>query len=165
MKKIGIISDTHGYLDVIDEIVAYMQDEEIDMWFHAGDYGDDARYMQTLVTVPVIAVRGNNDRQHPLEPMEQLIPLEDTYVYMTHGHRIASYGRSKEMLFMARSMGAKLAISGHSHHHGIETTEDGYTWVNPGSPSLPRDGSGGTIAVATYEQGHFEVEFINVSKF
>ena len=33
------------------------------MWLHAGDYGDDARYMQEHTDIPVYAVRGNNDRK------------------------------------------------------------------------------------------------------
>ena len=82
MKRIGIISDTHGYLDTIDLVLDATMDQDIDMWLHAGDYGDDARYMQTRTNVPVYAVRGNNDRVQPLEPKEQLIPLEDTYIYI-----------------------------------------------------------------------------------
>ena len=62
MKRIGIISDTHGYLDTIDLALDATVDQDIDMWLHAGDYGDDARYMQTSTNVPVYAVRGNNDR-------------------------------------------------------------------------------------------------------
>ena len=46
MKRIGIISDTHGYLDTIDLALDATMDQDIDMWLHAGDYGDDARYMQ-----------------------------------------------------------------------------------------------------------------------
>ncbi len=56
MKRIGIISDTHGYLDTIDLALDATMDQDIDMWLHAGDYGDDARYMQTRTDVPVYAV-------------------------------------------------------------------------------------------------------------
>ena len=43
MKRIGIISDTHGYLDTIDLVLDATVDQDIDMWLHAGDYGDRAR--------------------------------------------------------------------------------------------------------------------------
>ena len=88
MKRIGILSDTHGYLEDIDLVLAATADQDIDMWLHAGDFGDDARYMQEHTDIPVYAVRGNNDRVQPLEPREQLIPLEDTYIYMTHGDAV-----------------------------------------------------------------------------
>ena len=49
MKRIGIISDTHGYLDTIDLALDATMDQDIDMWLHTGDYGDDARYMHCLL--------------------------------------------------------------------------------------------------------------------
>ena len=55
--------------------------KEVDIWLHAGDFGDDARYMQEHTDIPGYAVRGNNDRVQPLEPREQLIPLEG-YLYL-----------------------------------------------------------------------------------
>nr|WP_252894086.1 metallophosphoesterase family protein [Veillonella denticariosi] len=58
MKRIGIISDTHGYLENIDLVLKATENRHIDMWLHAGDYGDDARYMQDHTAVPVYAVRG-----------------------------------------------------------------------------------------------------------
>ena len=36
MKRIGIISDTHGYLDTIDLVLDATVDQDIDMWLHAG---------------------------------------------------------------------------------------------------------------------------------
>ncbi|MBS4912962.1 MAG: metallophosphoesterase [Veillonella sp.] len=157
--RIGIISDTHGYLDVVDEIVERTALLDIDLWLHAGDYGDDARYMAEQVDVPVIAVRGNNDRQQPLEPKEQLIPYKDTYIYMIHGHQFYPYNRIQEIISLGRSMGARLCIAGHSHHHGLYDAGD-CLFINPGSPALPRDKSGGTIAIATYENGYFKGEFL-----
>ena len=47
MKRIGILSDTHGYLEDIDLVLEATADQDIDMWLHAGDFGDDARYAGT----------------------------------------------------------------------------------------------------------------------
>lgn len=158
VHRIGIISDTHGYLEVIDSILADTATWDLDLWLHAGDYGDDARYMATQTMVPVLAVRGNNDRQRPLEPREQLIPFQDSYVYMTHGDQFLPYNRIQEVLTTGASMGATLCIAGHSHHHAMYEHQ-GCLFINPGSPALPRDKSGGTFAVATYENGHFKGQF------
>lgn len=159
MKRIGILSDTHGYLDDIDLVLEATADQEIDMWLHAGDYGDDARYMQEHTDIPVYAVRGNNDRVQPLEPREQLIPLEDTYIYMTHGHEVSYYNRIQKLIELGTDMGARLIVSGHSHHHGEVRARDA-VFVNPGSISLARDRSGGTFAIVTYDNGQFSVEFV-----
>ncbi len=105
MKRIGILSDTHGYLEDIDLVLEATADQDIDMWLHAGDLGDDARYMQEHTNVPVYAVRGNNDRVQPLEPREQLIPLEDTYIYMCHGDKVSYYNRIQELTHLGTSMG------------------------------------------------------------
>ena len=56
MKRIGILSDTHGYLEDIDLVLEATADQDIDMWLHAGDFGDDARYMQEHTDIPVYAV-------------------------------------------------------------------------------------------------------------
>ena len=159
MKRIGILSDTHGYLEDIDLVLEATADQDIDMWLHAGDYGDDARYMQEHTDIPVYAVRGNNDRVQPLEPREQLIPLEDTYIYMTHGHEVSYYNRIQKLIELGTDMGARLIVCGHSHFHEAKHIGD-TLFVNPGSIALPRDGSGGTFAIVTYEDGAFDVEFV-----
>ena len=159
MKRIGIMSDTHGYRELIDAVVEITADEELDMWLHAGDFGDDARYLQTLIDIPIYAVRGNTDREQPLEPREQLIPLEDTYIYMTHGHEVSYYNRIQKLIELGTDMGARLIVSGHSHHHGEVRVRDA-VFVNPGSISLARDRSGGTFAIVTYDNGQFSVEFV-----
>jgi len=160
MKRIGIISDTHGYLDTIDLALDATVDQDIDMWLHVGDYGDDARYMQTRTDVPVYAVRGNNDRVQPLEPKEQLIPLEDTYIYMTHGHEVSYYNQAGDLIHLGRAMGAHLIVAGHTHRHD-KVRVGKILFVNPGSLSLPRDKSGGSFAIVTYDKGQFDVEFVD----
>ena len=114
--------------------------------------------MAKLTNVPVIAVRGNNDRERPLEPREQLIPFKDTYIYMTHGDQFLPYNRIQEVLSLGESMGATLCVAGHSHHH-CQYSDGHGLFINPGSPSLARDKSGGTFAVATYEDGFFTGRF------
>lgn len=159
MIRIGIISDTHGYVEDIDLVLEATAHMDIDMWLHAGDLGDDARYMQERTSIPVYAVRGNNDRVQPLEPREQLIPLEDTFIYMTHGDKVSYYNRIQELMHIGRAMGARLIVAGHSHHHG-EYRQGDALFVNPGSIALPRDNSGGTFSIVTYENNEFSVEFV-----
>lgn len=157
MKRIGILSDTHGRLSVIDRILLQEERTRIDCWFHAGDYGDDARYLATKVRVPVIAVRGNTDFREPFEPLKQLVAFEDTFIYMVHGHELSHYNGIKELFFMGRSLKAKLILTGHTHRFGV-FEEEGMTIVNPGSAAKPRDGEVGTYALALYKEGKFSIE-------
>ncbi|MCA9469258.1 MAG: metallophosphoesterase family protein, partial [Nitrospira sp.] len=56
---IGVISDTHGL--VRPEVFEVFQGVEVIL--HAGDIGHE-EVLRTLETIaPVVAVRGNNDRQ------------------------------------------------------------------------------------------------------
>ncbi len=158
MKRIGILSDTHGYLEDIDLVLAATTNQDIDMWLHAGDLGDDARYMQEHTNVPVYAVRGNN-RVQPPEPREQLIPLEDTYIYMTHGDKVSYYNRIQELTHLGTSMGARLIVAGHSHHHGEVRSGDA-VFVNPGSISFRSETALWYLAIVTYDNGQFDVEFV-----
>lgn len=163
MVKVGIMSDTHGYRELIDKVVAALAPDDVDLWLHAGDLGDDGRYLREQVSVPVYLVRGNNDRGHHLEAREQLIPLEDTFIYMTHGHQVPYYQYVPELMHLGSSMGARLIVAGHTHvHQAVE--KNNCLFVNPGSLALPRDGSAGTFAIVTYDQGDFEVDFISVDQ-
>ena len=92
MKRIGIIdSDTHGYLDTIDLALDATMDQDIDMWLHHRDYGDhSAVYCKRAPmcrSMPCAAIMTACSTVRALG--EQLIPLEDTYIYMTHGHEVS----------------------------------------------------------------------------
>ena len=163
MTKVGIMSDTHGYTELIDEVLAALEPGHVDLWLHAGDLGDDGRYLQDHVEVPVYLVRGNNDRGSHLEAQEQLIPLEDTFIYMTHGHRVDYFNYVPELLYLGHTMGARLVVAGHTHIHRVDYKEN-QVFVNPGSLALPRDGSKGTFAIVTYDQGNFDVDFISLDQ-
>jgi len=57
MTKIGIISDTHSYLD--EQVFGYFKD--VDMIWHAGDIGTQAVTDQLKAFKPLYAVYGNID--------------------------------------------------------------------------------------------------------
>ncbi len=77
---------------------------------------------------------------------------------MTHGQRVSYCKRAQELIHW-QCYGARLIVCGHSHFHEAKHIGD-TLFVNPGSIALPRDGSGGTFAIVTYEDGAFDVEFV-----
>ena len=81
-----------------------------------------------------------------------------------HGDGTCGIGKKLqlvEIFLLGTSMGARLIVAGHSHHHGEVRSGDA-VFVNPGSISLPRDRSGGTFAIVTYDNGQFDVEFVYI---
>ena len=59
MTRIGILSDTHGYLD--ENIFYYFKD--VDLIFHAGDIGTQDVTDKLKAFKPLYAVYGNIDGQ------------------------------------------------------------------------------------------------------
>lgn len=82
MKRIGLLSDTHGHLD--DAIFKFFKD--VDEIWHAGDIGDEKVLDQLEDFKPVRAVFGNIDNHNIRRriPGELLFPLEKKTIYITH---------------------------------------------------------------------------------
>lgn len=131
MKKILLLSDTHGHVD--DHMMKYVKESD-EVW-HAGDIGT------TLVTdtissqKPLRAVFGNIDN-HKLRlsfPEELLFECEDINIYMTHiGGRPGRYakGISKKI----KSIKPKIFICGHSHILKIQYDKvNQLLFINPGA--------------------------------
>ena len=110
--KIGLLSDTHGYLD--PEIFQYF--EKMDEVWHAGDIGDLSLYQKLKAFKPLLAVFGNIDsleiRQHL--PENQVFDREGLKVWMTH---IGGYPPKYSSVIQKKLDEIKpgLFICGHSH--------------------------------------------------
>ena len=112
MKRIGLLSDTHGYLD--DRILSYLS--ECDEIWHAGDIGNLETAEKLSRLKPFKAVSGNVDGVELRQeyPLRLRFVCEDVDVLMVHiggypGHYTAEV--RKEINFSP----PKLFISGHSH--------------------------------------------------
>src|ERR1035437_7755062 len=82
MRRIGLLSDTHGYLD--ERILLYLS--ECDEIWHAGDIGN-LEIAQTLSKLKLFkAVYGNADGNHiRIEfPKNLRFKCEELDVWMTH---------------------------------------------------------------------------------
>jgi len=120
--SLGVISDTHGLLRPEAEDVL----RGSDIIVHAGDVGspDVLRGLEQLA--PVLAVRGNNDR----EPWAKDLPLSDVLelgrasIYVLHD--------VNELDLDPRAAGFSVVIAGHSHQPRCEE-RDGVLFFNPGS--------------------------------
>lgn len=112
MKRIALLSDTHGYLD--KRIVTHL--EEVDEVWHAGDIGNIA-VTDTLEGIkPLKAVYGNIDGQEIrlVHPKDQVFKCEGLQVWMTHigGYPNKYHPFVKERI---KKNPPDLFICGHSH--------------------------------------------------
>ncbi len=131
MKKILLLSDTHGHVD--DHMMKYVKESD-EVW-HAGDIGT-TQVTDTIASLkPLRAVFGNIDN-HELRlsfPEELLFECEDINIYMTHiGGRPGRYakGISKKI----KSIKPKIFICGHSHILKIQYDKvNQLLFINPGA--------------------------------
>ncbi len=112
MKKIGLFSDTHGYID--DKLFDFFK--EVDEVWHAGDIGDISVIEKTEMLKPVRAVFGNIDGQDVRirYPENNRFKVEDVDVWITHiGGYPGRYDKRIKSEILKETPG--LFISGHSH--------------------------------------------------
>jgi putative phosphoesterase len=144
--RIGVISDTHGYLD--PRATAALQG--VAQILHAGDIGGGAIIEALEALAPVIAVHGNTDAGTPMArrfPATQRREIEGVYIHMTH-----IGGRPAELARALPEPRPDVYIFGHSHIALLETYA-GVLFLNPGAAGRPRFGGGISIALLDVEDG------------
>lgn len=135
--KILVFADSHGRtVDMYGLIESILPDAVI----HLGDHYEDACDLRrSYPSLPVYAVRGNNDFE-PDAPLFSVIAPAGVRMYLTHGHRErASWSQSGNVGARAAEEGCAVALYGHTHLRH-DQMEGGVRVMNPGSISLPRDG-------------------------
>ena len=131
MKKILLISDTHGYID--EKIIKYAN--QVDEIWHAGDIGDIS-VTDTLKTIkPLKAVYGNIDDQKIRSefPLHNRFLCEKVDVWITH---IGGYPKkyNPKIIDELKSNPPDLFICGHSHIlKVINDKELNLLHINPGA--------------------------------
>lgn len=130
-QKIGLISDSHSYID--HKTLEYLQN--VDEIWHAGDIGDLQVIDQLPKGIPVRGVFGNIDDREVQErfPEWNEFTLEGVKVLMTHiggkPPRFAKGVKSK-----IRESKAQVFICGHSHICKVEFDRElNCLYMNPGA--------------------------------
>lgn len=134
MKKILLLSDTHGFLD--DKILKYVSQAD-EVW-HAGDIGDLSVTDTLKKLKPVRVVYGNIDgAQARMEfPLDLRFECEGVDVFMTHiaGSPGKFQSRVKDILKMNPP---KILICGHSHILKVQFDKTFQVlYVNPGAAGI-----------------------------
>jgi len=134
MKRIGLLSDTHGYIH--ERIFSFF--ENVDEIWHAGDFGNLATADQLADFKPLKGVYGNID-DHELRaiyPLHLRFKCEEVDVWITHiGGYPGKYERYvKPEIFQNPP---NLFISGHSHIlKVIYDKKLDFLHINPGAAGI-----------------------------
>ena len=152
--KIGVISDTHGSLHFFEKALEVLSD--CDRIIHAGDvlyhgprndlpggYNPKGLAEKINTMTNIYIAKGNCDSDvdqmvinQPLQHPGMLLEFNDKKIFVTHGYIESNMA----MIYRAKEINADIVISGHTHIKELFKDEN-LVVLNPGSTSLPKDGS------------------------
>ena len=161
MKKILLISDTHGYID--EKIIKYAN--QVDEIWHAGDIGDIS-VTDTLKTIkPLKAVYGNIDDQKIRSefPLHNRFLCEKVDVWITH---IGGYPKkyNSKIIDELRSNPPDLFICGHSHILKVINDKDlNLLHINPGA--IGKNGLHNVRTMIQFEINGDKIENLSIVEF
>ena len=162
--KIGILSDTHGWLD---ERIFHLFKNCDEIW-HAGDVGSTDIIDRLSAFKPTIGVYGNIDN-HEIRatfPEFQMIKREGVNVIITH---IAGAPKryNKVVLNKLKEVIPNMLVCGHSHILKVMADKQNYNmlYVNPGAAGKHGLHKMRTIIRLELNQGKIEnMEVIELGK-
>jgi putative phosphoesterase len=130
--KIGLISDTHGYLD--EKVHHHFKDCD-EIW-HGGDIGEGPIIEQLEKIAPVQVVFGNIDSpdQQKMYPEDLFIEREGLLIYMSHiGGKPPTYNPRVRKIIKEKQ--PHIFVCGHSHILRVMTDpkQGNLLYLNPGA--------------------------------
>ena len=150
--KIGIISDTHGWLDPrVEKIFA-----GVEHILHAGDIGNPMIELELKFIAPVTLVIGNNDPDLTFKETE-VVMLADKK-FLIH-HIVNPRALADKVTARIKRDRPDVVVFGHTHKKFSETV-DGVLFFNPGYAGKPKFGAERSVAILHLNGSEIRHEFI-----
>jgi putative phosphoesterase len=151
MRRIGVISDTHGLLR--PQALATLRG--CDPIIHAGDVGGPDVLDELGKLAPVFAVRGNVDRAAWAQalPPTRVVEVDGCLIYVLH--------IVDELDLDPSAAGFGAVIFGHSHQPKAEI-RNGVLYFNPGSAGPRRFRLPVTVGHLTLDGGALSAEIVDL---
>jgi putative phosphoesterase len=150
--KIGVLSDTHGFLDPrVETIFA-----GVDHILHAGDIGDPMLELELKFLAPATLVLGNNDQGMAFKETE-LVTLADKK-FLLH-HIVNPRALADPLKARLRRDRPDVVVFGHTHKKFAEMV-DGVFFFNPGYAGKPKFGAERSVALLHVHGAVLRHEFI-----
>lgn len=128
MKKIVVISDTHGNFSCIEKLLGIMK--ESDYVFHLGDFEKDILEYKKELSNKIISVKGNCDGGGDYA----LVNIENIKILLVHGDGYSVKNGVDRLYYLAKELQVNAVLYGHTHNAIIEKIDDIW-FVNPGCMS------------------------------
>lgn len=129
MKKITVISDTHGNIPAIQKLFPIFA--ESDMIIHLGDTSTDGQVIRREFPNKTYLLNGNCDLSK-LGEDELVLEVEGIKIFACHGDKYGVKRGYDNIAYKAEQEGYKVALFGHTHAP-IEKTVGETTLFNPGT--------------------------------
>jgi len=139
--KLGIISDTHGYLPT----AVFRIFKEVDGILHAGDIGNMNIINELEILAPVYAISGNIDTQPIVSQFSHTLITEFDALTFYLIHHIISEKFVRYELFR-KKIKPHVVVYGHTHIPEVSTHNE-ILFINPGSVSKPKKSKEGSVMV------------------
>ena len=149
--RIGVISDTHGL--VRQEALAALKGSELII--HAGDIGKLEVLASLKSLAPVVAIRGNNDREAWARQLPDILSLQVNGLGLYIIHNV------HELPIDPAAAGLHAVICGHSHRPNL-IHRDSVCFLNPGSAGPRRFKLPVTLARLCIERGKVDVKIVEL---
>ncbi|MGA2134662.1 MAG: metallophosphoesterase family protein [Bryobacteraceae bacterium] len=152
MAIVGLISDTHGLLrpEALNALAGS------DLVIHAGDVGKPEILDALRAIAPVVAVRGNVDKDPWADalPKTAVAQTGDALIYVLHD--------LNELDLDPAAAGFAAVVSGHSHEPK-SSARNGVLYINPGSAGPRRFKLPITVVRLDTDREPWRIEFIHLS--
>ncbi|WP_101295432.1 metallophosphoesterase [Halegenticoccus soli] len=138
--KLGVVSDTHDNLDLVEAAVEFFEDEGAEAVIHCGDVVAPFSAQPFDAGFDFYYVRGNNDGEWALRST-----VESFGTYLGHcgalgfdGVPVAAYHGTNAVLrdALVDCGDYDYVLHGHTHERAVED-RDGSVRVNPGGLPIP----------------------------
>lgn len=136
--RVIVVSDTHRDFRTLLRIVDKHR-QEAALFLHLGDGEQEVEDVKNLYPdLPITSVRGNCDFSWDT-PTTRVVTAGNVRIFMAHGHDLGVKSSTEMLVRLARENGCRIALYGHTHKGDTHYAEGIYV-MNPGSPSMPRNG-------------------------
>jgi putative phosphoesterase len=150
--KLGIISDTHDFLD--SRIAGLF--EGVDHIFHGGDVGSHPLLLELVAIAPVTAVLGNTDAGLDLNLTE--VAKLGGRKFLVH-HIVNPHALTDELRVRIARERPDAVIFGHTHKPFNEII-NGVLFLNPGYAGKQRFALERSVAILHCDEKQLRVEFL-----